>query len=67
MEEDLGVVGAFKKVVPKEVEGFSSGAVGGWGRKKGNARFTTKKEGVEVIGNMTGRMMTGKTVKCKPG
>jgi hypothetical protein len=54
-----------KKVIPKEVEGFSTGAVGGWGRKKRNAKFTANKEGIEIIGDMIGRMMMGKTVKCK--
>jgi hypothetical protein len=65
MEEDLGVVSAFKKVITKKVDGFSIGAVGGWGRKKGNAKFKAKKEGIEIVGDTIGRMMAGKTVKCK--
>jgi hypothetical protein len=28
MEEDFGVVSVFKKVITKEVQGFSTGAVG---------------------------------------
>jgi hypothetical protein len=35
MEEDFGVVRTFEKAITKQVEGFSTGAVGGWRRKKG--------------------------------
>jgi hypothetical protein len=35
MEEDLGVTSAFKEVATKKVKGFSTGAVGGGGRKRG--------------------------------
>jgi hypothetical protein len=65
MEEEFGVVSGFEKVITKEMEGFSTGAVGGWGRKKGNAKFAMKKEGVEIVVDTIGRMMMRKTVECK--
>jgi hypothetical protein len=59
------MVSAIEEGITEKIECFFTAVVGDWGREKGDAKFTTKKKRVEIIGDAIVRIMARKTMECK--